>query len=412
MAYITREDGERFVIPSYRDVLVIKKQALLRREILSLSASYGDYITLQRKNVNQYEVAFSPEPGYLLGETVWNYFKRPQDLIYCEAIPNTAEAILVIVKAGNVYLDGSFPIDAIIDELIIFRTQQNHFDIYINGDVPISKVPEPGKFALDASSIKSFTVLDKPVFPSMPVSKTFQLQLVEQVLKAKGIGVFPVKQIVAGIIALGAIWMGWIFLTAHKKEIPVVLIRAANPYQGYIDALSTPDPSLQIRWVASNLWLLTTIPGWSPQTIDYTFPKLTASVKSNGARTNLLLEWANENHANVLITANGFSVAIISGLGNRLEPNTISQLDLMIAKMIDSMSYITPGNNLQILPAVNKGSFFEREIKITISNITPTTLDLIGQVFKNLPLVLTNISITMNHDGTISGIISLRALGN
>ena len=74
-----------------------------------LSQSYGEYITLQRKGVFKYEVAFSPDTGYLLGESIWHNFKRPMDMIYCEAIPNTTEAILVIVKEGSVYLDGSFP---------------------------------------------------------------------------------------------------------------------------------------------------------------------------------------------------------------------------------------------------------------------------------------------------------------
>src|SRR5690348_12369046 len=101
MPYITREDGERFIIPSYRDVLSAQKPGLLKKEILLLSETYGQYITLQKKSSTQYEVTFSHEPGVLLGETIWHYFKRPSDLIYCEAIPNTAEAILVIVKSGS-----------------------------------------------------------------------------------------------------------------------------------------------------------------------------------------------------------------------------------------------------------------------------------------------------------------------
>src|SRR5688572_11892417 len=105
MPYITREDGEHFVIPSYRDVLVVKQKNQLKKEILLLSQSYGEYITLQKKGGNQYEVAFSPDTGYLLGESIWYHFKRPVDLIYCEAIPNTTEAILVIVKSSSVYLD-------------------------------------------------------------------------------------------------------------------------------------------------------------------------------------------------------------------------------------------------------------------------------------------------------------------
>ena len=148
MPYITREDGEHFVIPSYRDVLTAKNKSALKRDILALSQNYGEYITLQRKSPLQYEIAFSPDTGYLLGESIWHHFKRPQEMIYCEAIPNTTEAILVIVKLGSVYLDGKIPIDSISEELIIFLTQQNQFNIYIYGSVPISQTPEEGKFLL------------------------------------------------------------------------------------------------------------------------------------------------------------------------------------------------------------------------------------------------------------------------
>ena len=132
MPYITREDGEHFVIPSYRDVLSIKQKTQLKKEIYSLSQSYGEYITLQKKSVNQYEVAFSTDTGYLLGESIWHTFNRPEDMIYCEVVPNTTEAIFVIVKSGIVYLDGRFPLDSIPEELVVFLTQQNKFEIYIN----------------------------------------------------------------------------------------------------------------------------------------------------------------------------------------------------------------------------------------------------------------------------------------
>src|SRR5262245_59869678 len=187
MPYITREDGERFVIPSYRDVLTVKQKNQLKKEIVLLSQSYGEYITLQKKSPTQYEVAFSPDTGYLLGESIWQHFKKPNDLIYCEAVANTTEAILVIVKSGSVYLDGSFPVDSIPEELIIFLTQENNFEIYTYGDVPISAEAEAGKFSFEPNSVKSFTRLDKPVFPTLPLYKVYQLQLVDPVLRSQGI---------------------------------------------------------------------------------------------------------------------------------------------------------------------------------------------------------------------------------
>jgi hypothetical protein len=78
--------------------------------------------------------------------------------------------------------------------------------------------------------------------------------------------------------------------------------------------------------------------------------------------------------------------------------------------IIDSMSYIIPGNNLGVTDPVSKGKYSERVITITFSDITTTTLDLIGRQFKNMPLVLTKLSITISN-GRLSGTIVLKALG-
>lgn len=411
MPYITREDGERFIIPSYRDVLSAKKPTLLRREILLLCSSYGEYICLLRKNADQYEVAFSPDPGYLLGESIWHNFKRPLDLVYCEAIPNTSEAILVIVKAGIVYLDGSFPLDAIFDELVIFRTQQNNFDIYIQGDVPISQAPEEGKFSFDSSSVKSFSVLDKPIFPTLPVVKTFQLQLVETVLKAKGIGIFPLKKILTVCVVIGLLWMAWSYLSTHRKQLPQVVIRATNPYQLYLTTMTAPDPAEQVEWISRLLWKFTTIPGWTIDSIDFTNGLLRASVKSLGARTNILYDWADQNGAKVEVGQTGFFITITTQFEVRQPPTTISLLNDVVSKMIDSMSYVIPGNNLTIGTTIDRGKFGERQITISFNDVTPTTLNLIGQQLKNMPLVLTKVSIKIDG-GNVSGTIILRALGN
>lgn len=411
MPYITREDGKRFVIPSYRDVLSAKKTSLLKREIMLLSANYGEYITLQRKNVEQYEVAFSNEQGYLLGETVWHYFKRPFDLIYCEEIPNTTEAILVIVKSGSVYLDGAFPIDSIPEELIIFKSQQNNFNIYINGNVPISEKPEDGKFWLDASSVRSFTILDEPLFPTLPTVKTFQLQLVDTVLRAQGIGVFPVRQLVTGIIFLGLLWMAWNYITTHKKELPQVIVGVVNPYQIYINTLTSPDPSMEFGEVLRSAKRLFEIPGWYPEGIEYSKGKIVASVKSEGARTAPLFEWAKLNQAQIQAQPEGFYVIMPVYTTNRPMPNTINELTDVIANIVDRLSFVMSGNNLQVGPITDRKAYSETELTVSFNMIPLTTLDLIGQQFKDLPLVLNKVTIKANR-GVLTGSIMLQALGN
>lgn len=413
MAYITREDGERFVIPSYRDVITVKKPGLLRREIITLSESYGEYIALQKKAPTTYEVAFSPDPGYLLGETVWHYFKRPSDLIYCEAIANTTEAILVIVKSGSVYLDGSFPIDAIPDELVVFRTQQNAFDVYIYGDVPISEsADDVDKFVLDSSLVKSFNVLAAPIFPTMPTVRAFQLQLVDTVLRTTGIGAFPTKSLLMFLALIGLAALGWYFINLPEKELPKVIIQAVNPYQSFYNILSSPDPAEQIHWVANTTGLLLTVPGWYVDAIDYQNGRLRAAVKSGGVRTNVLFNWSVQNNAFIDITNTGIFLMMNKRFPNRITPRTINPLNNVIATLIDSMSYIIPGNNINIGVLLDRGRFRERQIEISFSNITYPILELIGDQLANLPLVLAKVSIKVNQIGALTGTITLRAYGN
>lgn len=411
MPYITREDGERFIIPSYRDVLSAKKPALLKKEVLLLSTNYGEYITLQRKNAEQYEAAFSPDPGYLLGESIWHYFKRPRDLIYCEEIPNTSEVILVIVKSGSVYLDGSFAVDSIADELIVFRTQQSSFDVYIYGDIPLSEHPEEGKFSLDADLVRSFTVLTEPVFQTLPKNKAFQLRLVDAVLKSQGIGVVPVKRIIVVGVLLAIIWLGFTYISLFKKELPTVIVGAINPYQQYTDTLLSPAPNQELHSLNDAVTRLYTIPGWVPQTITYAKGVMMASVQSTGIKNNVLYAWAIQNGAMIQIQPAGIYVSMNVPTTDRSMANTISPLQQVIAELLDRLEYVIPGNNLTLGATLDKGRFSQTQLTINFSALTPTMFNLLADQLQGLPLVLDKSSFTVAN-GTLSGTIILKALGN
>lgn len=415
MPYITREDGERFVIPSYRDTLSAKKTSLLKKEIKLLSSNYGEYITLQRKTTSSYEIAFSPESGYLLGECVWNYFKRPYDMIYCEALPNSTDAILVIVKSGTVYLDGSFPIDSIPEELVVFKTQQNNFSIYVSGDVPLSEESEDGKFSFDAGSIRSFEALREPLFATLPTVKAFQLQLVDTVLKNYGIGVLPVKNLIAALVLIGVGYMGYSYLSTHK-EVPTSfnLVATANPYQGYNDALISPDPSKEIHAIAEVVELLYTIPGWVPLSLTYDpgFPaSATVIVASKGARLQILEDWGTRNNIPITITGANVSLKVIIPTAKRPQPMTITSMQSLFVALLDRISYILPGNNLSIAAVVSKKSYSEATVNIQFDNISPLIFDMLGQYFQGMPIVMNRTTVKLN-DANMSGSISLRVLGN
>ena len=415
MPYITREDGERFIIPSYRDILSSKKKSLLKREILMLSANYGQYITFQKKNVDQFEVAFSNEPGYLLGESVWQCLKRPFDMIYCEAIPNTNDAVLVIVKSGSVYLDGSFPIDSIVDELVIFKTQQNNFAIFIHGDVPISEKPEDGKISFDANQVHSFTVLEEPIFPTLPGIKVFQLQLVDVVLKANNIGTLPLKPIVALVVIGVLIWLGSSYLSSHNERLPTSIISSnTNLYDDYYALVDAPDPGDEIDAVIKKAAQAGTVPGWTAKDMIYTPGRpgnLRVRMVSSAPTMHLLLTWAKSYNYKVDIATDGMFVNIPVYIAPREKSKTITSFQETVASLFDRVSHVTSVSLLQFNAIDTKKAYTTADFTLNINDQSLGSFDLLADLFSKMPMVISKIVLS-EKDGLISGSITFKVVGN
>lgn len=408
MPYIAREDGVHFVIPSYRDVLLSKKSAL-QREMVDLSQSYGEYVTMQRKGPQQYEVAFSPDTGYLLGESVWAHFNRPLDMIYCEIIPNTTEAILVIVKAGSVYLDGSFPVESIPEELVIFLTQQNNFEIYVYGDVPITEKPTDGKFSFDAASVKSYTVLDQPVFKNLPLLPIYQLQILDVVLKENGIGVFPVKQ----LLFVGAVIVGVILLISmglKLKPEPEEVVIEPNPYENYVIALNSPAPDQLMQAFVDKLNLLYSMPGWYFSDVKLGGLSVDALVRSSGNTLEGLAQWCAQNKATYTITPIGVLVSLPIDVPKRPKPKVIVPLKEVLTVFLDRLQKAYPGNNLRLSIKQTNAPYVVNIVSINAEDMTPMLLGLVGEQLKDLPITLDEVTMSPTK-GLLAGKIVLSTMG-
>ncbi len=409
MPFIVREDGEHFVIPSYRDVLTAKQNTALKKEILLLSGNYGDYVTLNRKAGAEYEVAFSPDRGYLLGESVWFYFNRPTDMIYCEALPDKAEAILVVVKAGSVYLDGSFPLDSIPEELVIFLTQQNNFEIYTYGNVPIVQNPETGKFSFDAASVKSFTILEKPIFASLPLLKNYHLELVDQVLRSQGIGVLPIGKILAGLAGLVLLYFAYSYITTPAVMPPEEMAKL-NPFQGYNDSLTSPDPAVMLSKVADTYNKILTLPGWDVRNFDYKPGAITVEMVSRGSSAGSMLDWAHNNHFGMSVKSSGFSLDTAVTSPNRPLPSKIYPMTEIIATLVDRIASILPGNHLTMGTFTKKGRYTQVAVTINYNNISSIQLGMLSTALRDMPLTLESVVFTENN-GKLNGKIVVNALG-
>lgn len=415
MPHISREDGVHFVVPSYRDLLSAKKPALLKKEILLLSSNYGNYITLQRKNTDQYEAAFASEPGFLLGESVWLYFNKPNNLIYCEEIKGTSEALLVIVKAGSVYLDGSFPVDTIADELVVFKTQTGRFEIYVHGNVPISEKTEPEKISLGDASVKSFTVLPDPLFATLPTPKEYELGLTEVVLRSQGIGVLPVRKIALASSAAIAIGCAFLYFSLHQEQAPKIFVATFNPWQSYFDTLnSAPAASEEIMDLIHQIRILYTAPGWMPLTLKYTNGILSASMGSGGVDIAPLYAWAHANDATFNISSDGISIAMKVKTHPRAAVKTYSPLQQVIGETIDNARKVWTNNGVffNLGDVQDRGEYSTIQLAIGFKSSTPQALAILAAELANLPLVLQKADIEIEKsDGTFDGKFIFQALG-
>lgn len=409
MAHITREDGVNFVIPSYRDVLAVKSKNKFQADLLALGKRYGDYLAIQRKSATQYDVAFSTDSGYLLGETVWQHFNRPTDMIYCESLPNSLEVLLVIVKGGNVYLDGTFPADSIQDELLIFLTQQNEFEIYTFGSVPISETPQDGKFSFDSGSVKSFKVLTESAFNSLPLINSLQLKLIETTLEEHGIGSFPIKQFATKVLPFAIVFtivFSYFLLKPEPKKAEI----EPNPYQAYVEQMESPFPDKLMEVFIEKMELLYTVPGWYISNIKYQTGAITASMKSSGGTIESLIAWSEAHGMTTKINPSGIFVSSSVNLVRRQKPREVYPVTQTIALFLDRLVKVYPGNNVTLEISQTPAPVSSYFVKVSIRQLSPMTLQMIGQQTKGLPLVMEEISLS-SPNVLLDGTIVLKAIG-
>jgi len=415
MAVIRREDGVQFVVQSYRELLSQKNPALLKNEIRFIGKTNGDYARLFKQREGQYEAVFSRDPGYLLGETVWNYFGKPADLIYCEALADEQHALVVIVRSGSVYLDARLPLAGLQDEFISLATGNNHFVIYTSGDVPLVQEPQPNRFAFEPQLVQSFNLLDEPLFSNLPVNEQFKLLSVDQAIRAQHLdkGV-PLPLVIGSIMVLGLVAY-WLFA---NKEQPVeqsapmpVAEPVAQPSEILGQRLRGPSPLQYLQNIADINLLFRSLVGWTANTIDFNGSNIVVGLQSIGGSATMLLEWAKAHGGRADLSSQGARIQFPATFADRSDNPPLMQQDEVSAGIIDMMLKTLPGRSVQINPPTSSGGLVEERLTVSFSEISPTTLVLIGKQVEGLPVKLTKCSVT-NTDGLLSGQLELLVIGD
>jgi hypothetical protein len=408
MPILRREDGVQFAIQPYRETLSVKNTSLLKKEIHYLAQSHGAYVRLFKQPAGQYESVFSHEPGYLLGETVWHYYHCPRDLVYCEALPNSEYAILVIVHAGKVYLDAKMTKANIAEELTTLTSGDAKYDIFIYGNVPITQtVGEPG-FVFAKNKIESFIQLQEPLYPRLPVSQALQLLPLDFALEEYYLG--KPRHLLLAILALlilCVLGLAW-YLSHPPKQTVAQFI--SNPYTSFQQALAIPNPGQQLQVVTNGLNTILGLPGWYSAHILYADNTATIQVHSLGGTTVGLVDWANIHQMVPNFSPQGAALDLPVNITAPAKPSAVANTNQVIAIIIDRMMKILPGTSVQVNNTVNHQVYNEVNLTVSFADISPQVLLLIGSNLDDLPVRLINCTADISN-GLLSGNLQLDVVG-
>lgn len=408
MPTLTREDNVQFAIHPYRELLLsTQRGSLLKAKIRQLAEHHGEYIRLIKHSNSQIEAVFSREPGFLLGESVWHHFGKPNNLIYCEALPEGKQAILVVVRSGMVYLDTKMPCDSIPEELMSLLASQNPYDIYISGDVPISEHKTAGKFHLEPKLVNSFNQLDGDLFPVLNIQEQYQLQPLDVGLRSGEFhrNYLPWILLVIAMMAL-AFWQtrpDEQQKKPHTSQHRIIM----NSYQLL---RHSPDPRVQLNDISYLARLGSTIPGWEVKQLNSDGYHTTLEVRSMGGPYHVIQRWSRRYHASWRMNGNQVQLGFYKQHRPRQILARLNNLDDVMVDMIDRIQHILPYNAIEVGQFNRQGKTRQVRVNILLQKLSPGILALVGQQLAGMPVKLNAIHLALAN-GLLTGAIQITIVG-
>jgi hypothetical protein len=415
MATLRRDDGVQFIIRPYREIFSPDRTSILKRRITNLAHKQGENVRVSKLDDGRLGVACSREPGFLLGETVWIYLNKPANLIYCEALADERrQALLVVIKNGVVFLDAKVSFTNLIDEFISLSINNDKYDIYVYGDVPLAETEEGGRYAFDAKNVTSFNKLDEPLLPKLPIYEETQLQPLGLALTSPYLGKSKLWPIILGSILVIVIVMAWHIYKAVPEVPTIKLPRAVPmiaPYEQYYKALETPAPQDQIAGMIIVTQMAHNFPGWKLNNISYDGTNYILQFTINGGSIVQAQAWAKQNNVDLELQENGVTLTIPSNLKNRSQFKVIYPLEQVIGLLVDNINRILAGKNVTFSDITTHDHYKEATVTINFSNTYPGMLTLVGEALDKLPVAITAINLKPGKN-LFSGTITLKVLGD
>ncbi len=417
MSILTRNDGTQFVVHTYRELLRNKKKSLLNQQIRHLADQHGQHVQLYKKKHGEYEAVFSRESGYLLGESVKQFFSSSNNLVFCESIANSQKILLIIIKSGSVFLDAIIPKEQLKTELLPLMAEKTAFEIITHGDIPLYKKPpetndeDNDAVIFPADITTSFDTLDRPLLPRLKTLNTFKLQPLHNALKSQRLYVNPYRN----IIAAGAVIVCAILFIIAKHSIdtrPVVsTVIPKNPYHDYNQALMTPSPSQQIATILGTITALYTVPGWQIEKAQLQGHQLSLSLTPSNGNIETLIDWAKKNKFSISFQQNVAKLTKALSLQPRPQPAIIFPIEQAFELLADKINTVMEGKNITVNANVVHQATTEKTLNINLHNTSPQELELLSNALSQLPVTTNRITLDIAADTLINGSIQLSIWG-
>ena len=414
MPILTRSDDTQFVMQPYRESLVMKKKNLMTQEVKLLAESQGQFVRLFTKTSGHLEAVFSREPGYLLGESIWDFFNQPKDLIYCEEQIDSHSILLVVVQNGSVYLDTVLPTSALRSELMPLLTGDHNYYVYLYGEVPLSKeaTNDDKQLVIPAEFVAAITQLDEPVFMDLPVKDHYKLLPLNVALKVGQLTSYTSVFVSLFVLALAGMAVWWMVQPRYDENIPMrpFAKKIVNPYQDYHDVTQLPDPNQQLVELANALDVTLTVPGWQVKSMHFDGQVFQFLMLEDGGNYEELERFAAQNHFLCKINAVGAELTQRVNLPMRQSANTIMPTEKVMALLMDEIDQLLTTQAVKFESRYLHGSSNEARMTIRFDHISPKMLTMIGAEFDGLPVTLMGVQTELT-DGLLKGNIQLSVWG-
>lgn len=409
MIVVTRQDGVRFIAQAYREQLLTGNKRLLLQEIRHLALQQGQFVCFMRNMKRDIEAMFSKEQGFLLGELIWDYFGRPDNLIYCESIAQSATCFLVIVRQGSVYFDNKLSCEQVNQEIMPILADNHPYEIYTYGDVPLRDTETFGNatFTLPKKLVGSFSHLRNPVFPSLLTSSEFELQPLPRALRSKYLR--HNRVIVILIALLLTLIMGWALLWSSHSVVTPPVKTVVTP-TAYEQALMTPAPDRLMNEVTQKIEELYLIPGWEVSRIRYDGLGYNITLNSADGDVWYARNWALQHSYDFHLVPQGVQLHAKSSLSVRQLPGQYAPFQASMDTLMQRLSQVLPNQAAVVGNIAQFGSLQQAEITLNLNDISPDIFNLIGEELKSLSLSLVLMDLQIK-EGLISGKLQLSLWG-